>query len=913
MISFRRKFTFWFPLVAIALSPVYMTTPTLGQELEEIIVTARQRAESLQDVPASVQVFTGQRIQNSGIQRASDFVNLTPGVTIVDAAEVGDTQVNIRGINGARDAENSFALIIDGILMTNPASLNREYTNLQQIEILKGPQGALYGRNAAAGAIIITTEKPGEEISGSVKVSGAEDSTYYVAGDVGGKASDSVYWSVSGDYRETDGYYDNVIDRLGSLSFAAPGGATVDNFENWNLQGRLIFEPSDATTVDAKLRYGEVDGAAITFNAAFALPNFVNATPGLTIPEWYENVNDHNFFFQPNIDSSNDQEALELSVKVDHQMDWGTFTGWALYSDIENSLGSDGTSAAFQFFADDPLCQSSHAELLNISSTDPSTHAPGAFSILPAPQFHGASPVFPDGVYGPYLPSTCDGTQYQERNQEDVSVELRITSNDDQRLRWSAGFYYLTIEREVGVNLGIDTGNGINQNLFVSRTDNMDGTFSSNNPTEQLLRDDFDTEVYAVFGQLNYDLTDNVEGSLALRWDREERDVDNTVPTPSEQVTRWIAYGSPGFNLGGSPLNPGLDPLIVGAGNLNPDGSIPSQSATFDELQPKVSLTWDVADSTTIFGSWGVGFKSGGFNNSGSGATIDTFFNCALGIGSFFGQPFGGVPACGDYSGFGGPIIDNSQFSEVLISDKFEKETSSSFELGIRSTVLDGRLRLEAAAYHTEVDDMQFFEFFVGSFGLLRVVSNIDEVTIDGFEASIDWQANDWLSLYAGGNWTDSEIDKISARPDTVGNESPYTAEYTGNVGGRVVFPVGGGDMQFFANVDWNFVGDTWFHVVQANDRPTVFGPVAGFALGLPGSIAGPLSVATWDRAKREAYNTGNVRIGLETERWTITAFANNVTDEEYLEEVIPAPEFGGAFIHPGTLQRMGLEATIRF
>jgi iron complex outermembrane receptor protein len=621
-------------------------------------------------------------------------------------------------------------------------------------------------------------------------------------------------------------------------------------------------------------------------------------------------VNDHPFYFQNNIDSSNDQEALELSVKVDHQMDWGTFTGWALYSDIENSLGSDGTSGAFQFFADDPLCLSSHAELFAISSTDPSTHAPDSFSILPSPQFHGDLPVFPAGVYGPYLPSTCDGTQYQERNQEDVSVELRITSNDDQRLRWSAGFYYLTIEREVGVNLGIDTGNGINQNLFVSRTDNMDGTFSSNNPTEQLLRDDFDTDAYALFGQLNYDLTDNVEASLAVRWDREERDVDNTVPTPSEQVTRWIAYGSPGFNLGGSPLNPGLDPNIVGAGNLNPDGSIPSQSASFDEIQPKVSLTWDVGDSTTIFGSYGVGFKSGGFNNSGSQATIDAFFNCALGIGSFFGQDFGGT-TCGDYT-FAGFSIDNSQFPEVRITDRFEEETSDAFEIGIRSTLADGSVRIEAAYYHTDVDNMQFFEFTVGSFGLLRVVSNIDEVTIDGFEASIDWQATDWLYLYAGGNWTDSEIEKNSARADTVGNEAPYTAEYTGNAGGRVVFPIGGGDMNFFANVDWNFVGETWFHVVQDNQRPTVFGPVAGFN-GFPDGVATAVAIASWDRAKRDAYNIGNVRIGLETERWTITAFATNVSDEEYLEEVIPAPEFGGAFIHPGTLQRMGLEATIRF
>jgi len=911
MISSRRNFTYWILLAAIGLSPAYTATPVLGQELEEIIVTARQRAESLQDVPASVQVFTTQQIENSGIQRASDFINLTPGVTIVDAAEVGDTQVNIRGINGARDAENSFALIIDGILMTNPASLNREYTNLQQIEILKGPQGALYGRNAAAGAIIITTQKPGEETGGTLKASVAGDSTYYVTGNVGGKASDGLYWGLSGDFRETDGFYDNVIDRLGSLDFAARGGATVDNFENWNLQGRLIWEPSDATTVDAKLRYGEVDAASITYNAAFALPQF--AAGGA--PEWYEEVDDHNFIFQPNIDSSNDQEALELSVKVDHDMDWADFTGWFLYSNIENSLGSDGTSAAFQFFADDPLCLSSNTELFDISSVNPDLYPPNSFSILPSPQFQGPLPSFPAGVYGPYLPSTCDGTQYQERNQEDYSVEFRITSKSDQRLRWSAGFYYLNIQREVGVNLGIDTGNGINRSLFVSRQDNTDGTFSSNNPTEQLLRDEFDTDVYAVFGQLNYDISDNVEVSLALRWDREERTVDNTVPTPSEQVTRWISYPTPGVNLGGSPLNPGLDPNIVGAGNLNPDGSIPSQSANFDELQPKISLTWDIADNTTAYTSWGVGFKSGGFNNSGSQATIDTFMNCALGIGSFFGQPFGGNPSCGDYTPFvPGLFIDNSQFNEVRITDKFDKETSSAFELGIRSRVFDGRLRLEAAYYRTEVDDMQFFEFFVGSFGLLRVVANIDEVTIDGFEASANWQASDWLSLYAGGNWIDSQIDKNSARPETVGNEAPYTAEYTANAGGRVVFPLAvGRGIDFFANVDWNFVGDTWFHVVQANQRPTVFGPVAAFALGLPGDVATALSVASWDRAKRGSYNTGNIRLGLETDRWTVAVFGNNVTDEKYLEEVIPAPEFGGSFIHPGTLQRWGVEATIRF
>ena len=124
-------------------------------ELEEIVVTARARTESLQDVPATITAFTESQIESMGVQRAEDFIGMTPGVTLVNTVEVGDTQLSIRGINGARDAETNFALVIDGVLYTNPSAFNREYPDLSQIEVLKGPQGALYGRSAAAGAIIM--------------------------------------------------------------------------------------------------------------------------------------------------------------------------------------------------------------------------------------------------------------------------------------------------------------------------------------------------------------------------------------------------------------------------------------------------------------------------------------------------------------------------------------------------------------------------------------------------------------------------------------------------------------------------------------------------------------------------------------------------------------------------------------
>src|SRR5215208_3984435 len=146
--------------------------------LEEIVVTARQREEKIEDVPVSITAFTSADIKSAGIERPQDFIALTPGVAQVQTAEAGDLQVNIRGINTGRDAETNFALVVDGVLQTNPNALNQELSGVTQIEILKGPQGALYGRNAVAGALIMTTRKPGDEWDFDVTAGVGSDNSY---------------------------------------------------------------------------------------------------------------------------------------------------------------------------------------------------------------------------------------------------------------------------------------------------------------------------------------------------------------------------------------------------------------------------------------------------------------------------------------------------------------------------------------------------------------------------------------------------------------------------------------------------------------------------------------------------------------------------------------------------------------
>jgi iron complex outermembrane receptor protein len=859
-------------LLVAGFAAIFASPPAAAaDELTEIFVTVRQRSESIQDVPGAVTAFSSLQIEQLGIKRAEDFIAQTPGVSIVNAAEVADTQVNIRGINGARDAETNYALIIDGVLMTNPAALNREYTNLSQIEILKGPQGALYGRNAAAGAIIITTERPGLEWGGKVLASIAQDSTEVYSGTVGGPVSDTLGLSLTGSFRDSDGYYRNAF-----YATRVPGSedTIVDPFESWDIGARLVWEATNRLTVDTKVRAGEVDAGSITFNSVFHIPSLVGfletafGFPANVAAFANENVNGHPFQFDNNIVPFNDQESLEFSVKADYDLGWADLTAWGLYSDIENELGADGTSASLNFFGGGFLPPLGPAEPECVATTDTYGFYPVTPPQLIVPQdFFGPGTGGPGGsLFGAYSPTACDGTQYQVRNQEDYSFEVRFASKSEQPLRWLGGIYYLNIDREVGVNTGMDRGSGITQQLYVPNAGP-----ATPNPTEQLVHDQFDTDVYAVFGQLAYDVTETVEASLALRYDREEREVRSLVPTIADgAVTQYIDTCG--------PLTAPGDPNPINAGLCF--GPIAPKSETFDEIQPKLSVTWDALENLTAYASWGVGFKSGGFNNQGAAETIDLFINDPL-INDP-GSPFEG------------------QFAPVNIGNSFREETSDSIEVGAKSNWIDGRLRTEVALYTIDVDDMQFFEFVVGGFGLLRVVSNIDKVEIDGIELSANFVAADWLDLFAGVNVISSEIKRNNARPDSAGNDSPYTPDYTWNAGAQLRFPVSA-SLDFIGGLDFTGIGDTWFHVIQDNDRPTVF------------SLKFPLGPGNYAVARRDAYALANLRAGVGGDNWTVVGFVDNFFDEAYLEEVIPAPEFGGSFIHPGSERRAGVEATFKF
>ena len=309
---------------------------------------------------------------------------------------------------------------------------------------------------------------------------------------------------------------------------------SVDDDTAADIDGHLIYTPTDDWSFDLKARAGRVSAASIDYNAVFELPAFTS----IFGPAVNENVNAHSFDYVNNIQSNNHQGTAEFSIKADHDLGWAKLTGYVLYENITNNLLSDGTLATFDFFNN-----ANNITGQNQCAISQARALAGGLK-YPAPQ----NPAF--GFLGPYTASTCDGYQYQVRNEDDISGEIRLSSPAGQRLRWSGGFYYLHTDRHVGVSVGDDTGSPIIENL--------DNPLNSVSPTAQLYDDKFENDAFAPFASADYDILPSLVASAAIRYDVEIRNDDNLVPAGNRQDYINVVSGG-AANGTFFPLNPGLD------------------------------------------------------------------------------------------------------------------------------------------------------------------------------------------------------------------------------------------------------------------------------------------------------------------------------------------------------------------
>jgi iron complex outermembrane receptor protein len=311
-------------LVSMVLSDLALAQE--GSVMEEVVVTARKRDESFRDVPVTVNVFTAQTIQAAGIQRPADYIAMVPNMQLVETQNAGNAFVVIRGISQARNSEPSVAVLIDGVAQTNPAQFNQELYDIQQIEVLKGPQGGLYGRNAIGGAILITTAVPTDTFSGSVKLGVGNENSYRAQGDISGPLSDTLKYRASVAYYETDGFLENEF-----LNEKA------DPVEDISGRLRLLWEPNDSFTGDLRFSIDNLETKALYF----VIPRADEANV-FSIVSDANNVSTPITLDNPGI---NDRDLWNAALKLDFDVGAGTLTSISSYDDTEEILTGD----AFDF------------------------------------------------------------------------------------------------------------------------------------------------------------------------------------------------------------------------------------------------------------------------------------------------------------------------------------------------------------------------------------------------------------------------------------------------------------------------------------------------------------------------------------------------------------------------------------
>ena len=482
-----RLLAFTLPLCLVGLGAAFMPAQSSAQDaeeasepavLEEIVVRARKRDENLTDIPDAVTVFTESLIEAAGIQSVNDFANLTPNLVIRD----GVTYITMRGITTAQQGLPPVTHVVDGVQVAALDFVHQGLVDIERIEVLRGPQGALYGAGAMAGAINITTASPSQEVEGRIKATLGNGNDRRLQGVVSGPLADSGIWSyrLRGSWRDFDGVTENVY------------GDEIDPDESLQLGARLLRE-GDRFTADFRVGYSDFESGAIEQARVAARPLDPGSdslerqrhastaggsfTPVIGIDDTVNDFDGPGLAIESDFIGFEEREFLNLSVKLDWQLEFATLTSITARDQLDQSLKGDSDWAG--------------EDILGIAGA-------------------AASGLFPD-LAG--LTNVTGRAQHLEDNFEAVSQELRLTSESDTRLRWLFGGWYQ--EREATTVLSIPValnGSETGPDFF--------GAVGAPIPRTDEKRD----ELWAVFGQASYDINESTELTLGLRYDHSTYD-----------------------------------------------------------------------------------------------------------------------------------------------------------------------------------------------------------------------------------------------------------------------------------------------------------------------------------------------------------------------------------------------------
>ena len=577
---------------------------TVTDTIEKISVISRGRVESIQNVPDSVTAFSAERIEKSRITNFRDVANLTPNLSQLDNFRPGLARITIRGLITPQVGDPPLAFVVDGVTAPDLEFINQDLVDIERIEVMRGAQGALYGRGAIGGAVIVTTKKPIEDFEGKIKGSVGNGNTYNLNAVVSGSLNDenTAYFRAGGYIKDTDGLIKNTYT-----------GDYADPLKEQSVFSQLEFELSEDTSINLKGKYTSSE-------AGFAYYQGVSD----------DTIEDFSINTSQNIINQDERDVYELSAKLTQHYDLGKFEFVTAYSNSENEHFYDGDYSADATFIDED----------------------GFFR----------APFGTEGLY----------------DIESLTVESRFISQSDQAFRWSVSAFYQQRDRDTAVLFYDDFTDA----EILTRAD-----FANDEPYLSII-DNNSSDAWALAGQFNYDINEQLELTGAMRYDHDTRE--------------------------------SFDPT-------NKDATYAKKS--FSQLQPKVTLAYQMNDDLLLYTGYSRGFRSGGFNEPADG-----------------------------------------------ISRTFDKEISDSYEIGFKTALFNNKVTLNGAAFIIEQDDAQFTQFNIDTFTLENL--SIDEVQTKGLELEAAFAATSNLSINLSAGIVDSEIKRFALRPELAGRPQFWVPEY---------------------------------------------------------------------------------------------------------------------------------------
>ena len=812
------------PLMAQSADP----DPEPMAGVTEIIVTARKREESLQDVPLSIATLDAAQLQGRGLTSDYDIANFTVGFRTLQQTGRDTDRPTIRGMGApVSRGEPNASYFIDGVFVSG--SISTAVTGaVERVEVLRGPQSAQFGRATFAGAVNYVTKKPGDTFKGEINGKAGTHDDHAVSGWASGPIGDSTFsYLVSGSWSEYGGQWRNELEagqpalnpqqagaagqadydsdaRLPVRVFLVDSPQMADNTklgaeETTDLLGKLVWRPSDGSEVSLKYGFTKSDDSHF--------PNYLAADLNCNLP--YAGTEGEPWFATTN----------------------GDYCGkWSVDGRVNRINIPDIREGVKYVFADVlPSEDDPHPEDYSIPGQEPGTYREQNRVLLEYVQDVAGFTLTTRGAWNKDdfdQLFDLDHTQTRavwglfQRDIEDKSLEFRIDSPSDLPVRYSLGAYWYDQDQENRQRSYLGPGLVLTDFFVAGGTVTAD--FSASTYT--------DVRNKAVFGLIDLDLAEQWTLALEGRYAKDEKSLNGG------------ALGS-------------CDPA-------DPDVCSPDQvDLDFSNFTPRITLRYQPTDELTLYFLTAKGNKPGDFNRE--------FFRAGNDPRAVMAGLDGCTPSV--------PVLVTPCLPESLAVVKEEEQWT--YELGAKASWLDGRLSTNLAAYYIDWQNQGLFTNVKilqnsGAYLTTTIIRNVGQSEVKGIELETSFRATDNLSLIANYGYTDSRY---------VEGNDPGLFESTGN-----------GDI-------------SGKHVPNVPKHTLILG--ANITAALPSGLTLFITPDFVLNSKRytSANNfswigndqTLNLRAGVEADRWTLTGYVRNLTDDNTPVAVLDFYNFGSVDIQP--------------